>query len=87
MNPEQIHHEPFNNRPEWLRIEGVEFFFGLKRTFVYELQTAGKIITRVLRKRGARKGVRLYSYDSSSDYIEANAEPEELPSKPVSQDS
>ena len=63
----------FNTRPEWLRIDGVRHYFGLAKTYVYELQSAGLITSRVLRKRGARKGVRLYSYDSIAKYIETNA--------------
>ncbi|MBI4024763.1 MAG: hypothetical protein HY360_07250 [Verrucomicrobia bacterium] len=43
--------------------------FGLGRTFCYGLIAEGKIRSVVLRKRGAKTGVRLLSVDSIRDFL------------------
>jgi len=63
-------------KPEWLRIPEAIRVFGLCRSTLYQLITAGKIKSTCLRKRGSERGVRLINYDSLAGYVEqaANAE-------------
>jgi len=65
-----------NLKPEWLRIPEAIRVFGLCRSTLYVLITAGKIRSTCLRKRGSERGVRLINYDSLAAYVEqaANAE-------------
>lgn len=60
-------------RPEWLRIPDATRVFGLSRSGLYELISAGLVKSFTLRKRGARKGVRLISYDSLAEFLEAES--------------
>jgi hypothetical protein len=49
--------------------------FGLGRSSIYELIAAGKIRSRVLkRRRDAMRGIRLVSYDALCELIDSDAE-------------
>jgi hypothetical protein len=61
-------------KPEWLRIPDAIRLFGLCRSTLYELITAGKVKSTALRKRNATRGIRLISYDSLAAYIEEAAQ-------------
>jgi hypothetical protein len=58
--------------PEFIRIGDARKIFGLGRTYCYNLITDGKIRSVVLRKRGAKTGVRLLDVDSVRAFLQAN---------------
>ena len=66
------------SRPEWIRVPKTAKVCphsGLSRSFFHELIRAGEIQSMSLRKRGAKHGVRLVSYDSLMAYIRKAGEP------------
>lgn len=62
-----------NHKPEWLRVPDAVRLFGISRSALYELITAGSIKSTALRKRGAVRGIRLISFDSLAAYVESSA--------------
>ena len=58
-----------NLRPEWLRIPSATHVSGISRSGLYELIESGELKSVCLRKRGAKKGIRLISYDSLMSVI------------------
>jgi len=58
-------------RPEFIRLptKGRDPFFGLTRSYFYQLIERGQIESFTLRQRGQKNGVRLVKYDSVRDYI------------------
>jgi hypothetical protein len=60
-----------DNRPVWIRSPktGTEFYSGLSRAKLYELQANGKIISRSIRQPGQVKGTRLFNLQSILDFI------------------
>lgn len=60
-------------KPEWASALTISRIFGLSRSSLYELASAGKIRTASLRDRGKKRGKRLFSTDSVSQFIEAHA--------------
>ena len=60
-------------RPEWGDSKKAKAIFGLSRTSLYRLASAGRIKSASLRERGQAKGKRLFSMDSIADYIEKQA--------------
>jgi hypothetical protein len=66
------------SRPEWVRIPKPRTtcpFSGLSRAYLHQLIKGGEIESMSLRKRGAKTGVRLISYDSLMAYIRSTGEP------------
>jgi hypothetical protein len=63
-------------KPEWLRIPDAVRVFGISRSSLYEMITAGSIKSTVLRKRGALRGIRILSFDSLAEYCERSAKTE-----------
>ena len=61
------------SKPEWLRIPEAVRLFGICRSSLYVLITAGKIKSTCLRKRGAVRGIRIINFDSLAAYIESQA--------------
>jgi hypothetical protein len=61
-------------KPEWLRIPAAMRIFGLTRTVLYDLITAGRVKSVSLRRTpGAQRGVRLIHYASLAAYIQEQA--------------
>ena len=60
-------------RPEWASALTISHMFGLSRSTLYELATAGKIRSSSLRERGQKRGKRLFSTLSVSEFIESRA--------------
>ena len=60
-------------KPEWLRFPDATKIFGVSRSKIYELISAGQIRSFSLRGRGKKKGVRLISYDSLKEFLERRA--------------
>ena len=60
-------------RPEWMRIDVAVRLFGLSRSRLYQLIQERQIRSFALRQRGRRKGIRLISFDSLSDYLAREA--------------
>ncbi len=58
-------------KPEFVRVDKAVQLFGIGRTKLYELMSAGKIEAYTLRERGQIKGTRLISYDSLVEFIES----------------
>ena len=58
-----------NLTPEFLRTEDVRKIFGIKRGSLYGLAKLGLVKSCLLRIRGNRLGVRLWSVDSIRGYI------------------
>ncbi|MBI4326649.1 MAG: hypothetical protein HY674_15505 [Chloroflexi bacterium] len=50
--------------PEFVRARDVQYLFGLKRGTLYNLLLDGKIKGCLLRVRGSKSGIRLFSTDS-----------------------
>jgi len=70
--------KPEAPRPEWVRIPKSRTtcpFSGLSRAHIHRLVQAGEVESMSLRKRGAKTGVRLISYDSLMAYIRSAGEP------------
>lgn len=66
------------SRPEWIRVPKAGTICphsGLSRSFICQLIKVGEIDSRSMRKRGAKTGVRLLSYDSLMAYIRSTGEP------------
>jgi hypothetical protein len=67
-----------SSRPEWVRIPRPGFkcsYSGLSRAHLHRLLRDGEVESISLRKRGAKFGVRLISYDSLMAYIRTAGEP------------
>ena len=65
-------------RPEWIRVPKSRTtcpHSGLSRAHIHRLIKDGEIESMSLRKRGAKTGVRLVSYDSLMAYIRSTGEP------------
>jgi len=60
--------------PEFLRTEDVKKVFGIRRGSLYGLGAQGKVKSVLLRIRGNRLGVRLWSVVSIRSYIEREME-------------
>jgi hypothetical protein len=58
-------------RPEWLRVADAVRYSSISRSLLYELLKAGQVESRVLRKRGRVRGIRLVSVDSLNQFIKA----------------
>ncbi len=56
--------------PEFLRTDDVRKVFGIRRGSLYGLASQGKIKSCLLRIRGNRLGIRLWSVDSIRAHIE-----------------
>jgi len=56
-------------RPEWLRMADAVRYSGISRSLLYELIQEARIDSRVLRKRGRTRGIRLISVDSINQFI------------------
>jgi hypothetical protein len=54
----------------WIRVPDAVRIFGLSRSGLYELITAGKIKSTCLKKQGAVRGIRLINYNSLAAFIE-----------------
>jgi hypothetical protein len=68
---------PPSLRPEWIRLpkEGSNCVFtGLSRSYIAGLIREGKVHSRSLLNHGARRGIRLISYDSIMDFIKGASE-------------
>jgi hypothetical protein len=66
------------SRPEWIRVPKTATVCphsGLSRAYLHQLIKDGEIESMSLRKRGAKTGVRLISYDSLMAYIRSTGEP------------
>lgn len=60
--------------PEWLRPSDVTRYFGLKRSYLYELIASHAVRSVCLRKKGRSTGIRLISAESLRAWIEQHAE-------------
>ena len=58
-------------RPEYFRLpnRGVDPYFGLSRSYYFELDTTGQVLLVRLRKRGSQRGIVLVSYEKMSAFI------------------
>jgi hypothetical protein len=57
--------DPISGQVEWIRPSQMPVIFGISRSVAYELLSAGKIRSIVLRKRGGDgRGCRLINADS-----------------------
>jgi predicted DNA-binding transcriptional regulator AlpA len=64
--------------PEWIRINLAVKLFGLSRSKLYELITDRKIKSFTLRERNKIKGIRLINYDSLCQFLESEAQAQEV---------
>jgi hypothetical protein len=60
--------------PEWIRTNDVRRVFGIRRGSLYGLAELGKVKGCLLRIRGQRLGVRIWSVDSIRAYINEQME-------------
>lgn len=58
--------------PIWIRAPkaGPEFYTGFSRSKLYELEAAGKIISKSIRAPGQIRGTRLFNLKSILDFID-----------------
>jgi hypothetical protein len=70
-------------KPEWLRIEAAVKLFGISRTKLYDLISNKRIKSFCLRERGKIKGLRLISYDSLCQFLESEAQAQEVAAQEV----
>jgi hypothetical protein len=65
-------------RPETFRLpkDGVDPFFGLSRSFYYELEKRGLVRLIRIRKRGRQRGVTLIPFDSVARLVREQMEAE-----------
>lgn len=63
-------------RPEWVRIPDAVRYSGVSRSLLYELIGSGQIVSKVLRKPGHIRGIRLISVRSLDAFIDALPEGE-----------
>ena len=58
-------------RPEFFRLphKGVDPYFGLSRSFYYDLDASGQVLLVRLRKRGSQRGVTLVNYEAMSTFL------------------
>ena len=71
------------NRPIWVRSPKsgqTEYFSGLSKGKLYQLEQAGLVRTASLRPNGAVRGVKLFDLKSLLDYVDSCACP--LPKQP-----
>ena len=61
--------DPIVQQPEWIRPSQIPIVFGISRSVGYELLSAKKIKSVVLRKPGNIRGCRLISVDSIRAYL------------------
>ena len=73
------HAASHNIKPEWLRVSDAVRTFGISRSSLYELISAGEIKSTALRKRGAMRGIRIISFDSLAEYCERAAQSQANP--------
>jgi hypothetical protein len=63
-----------DTKPVWIRVPEATRLFGVGRSRLYEEIRDGKIRSRVLKKRrDSQRGIRLISYDSLAQLIDAEA--------------
>src|SRR5437588_540541 len=62
--------------PEFLDIDGVRDFFGLKQSFVYRLLAENKIRAVSIRQRGKARGRRLFDAASIRAFLNSNIDKE-----------
>ena len=70
-----------SSRPEWIRVPKVGTVCphsGLSRAFIHKAIKEGLVASTSIRRRGARTGIRLVSYDSLMAYIRKAGEPGRL---------
>jgi hypothetical protein len=60
--------------PEFIRPSQIQARFGISRSVAYELIGIGKIKSKVLRRPGNIRGMRLVSVESIRQFIEAQPE-------------
>ena len=60
--------------PEFVDCRGLEAGWGIKRSLAYQLLNDGKIRGVSLRRRGRRRGKRLFSVDSVRSYLREQLE-------------
>lgn len=58
-------------RPEFFRLpaRGVDPYFGLSRSYYYELDKTGQVLLVRLRKRGSQRGVALVNFEAMSSFL------------------
>lgn len=62
------------NQAEYGRFADLEHRFGIKRSMAYELIGKGQIKSAVVRRKGARCGIRLIDLASVRDFLRANTQ-------------
>jgi hypothetical protein len=60
---------PISGQVEWIRPSQMPVIFGISRSVAYELLSAGKIRSIVLRKRGDGRGCRLINAHSVRRFL------------------
>jgi hypothetical protein len=68
-NPLREKFEFEHGTPVWAKVSVAAFRYGIGRTKLFELITAGKIKSRFLAAKGNERGIRLINLQSLEDYI------------------
>jgi NDP-sugar pyrophosphorylase family protein len=80
-NPNQLTSAPveagqFVATPEFLDVDQVRTYFGLKQSLLYRLLAEGKIRAVSIRQRGKTRGRRLFDVASIRRFLNANVDVE-----------
>ena len=71
-------------KPEWLRVPEAILVSGLCRSAIYELIADGRLESFSHSQKGAKRGVRLISYDSLIQFLDRSARRERASRKDLS---
>lgn len=70
-------------KPEWLRVPEAILVSGLCRSAIYELIADGRLESFSHSQKGAKRGVRLISYDSLIQFLDRSAKRERASRNPL----
>ena len=62
--------------PEFLDAEGVEGYFGLKRSVLYRLLAENRVRAVSIRQHGRTRGKRLFDVSAIRDFLNSNVDKE-----------
>ena len=65
----QNHVDDARLKPEFLRVSAAVCYCGISRSLLYELIGSGKISSKILRKPGHIRGIRLISVTSLDEFL------------------
>lgn len=71
-----------STNPEFVDAKGAKNRYSLTRSYLYVLAAEGSITSISIRRRGAKRGKRLFDCDSIRAFLKANIEPPKSAKRP-----